>query len=62
MCRPWQATLDNRIMDNARACALSRIAKGIVYQYHEPIYERDPITKKLSIVDYKLVEKYNNKS
>ena len=60
MCRPWQAKLDNRVVDNARACALSRISKGVVYQYHEPIIEKDKTTKKDKIVGYNLVEKFRD--
>lgn len=61
MCRPWKSRFDPNILDRVTQCALSKIDRGVIYQYHEPIYERDPITKKEVIVDYKFIEKYRDK-
>lgn len=57
MCHPWQAKLDQKVYDNACACAKARIERGVIYQYHEPIIEKDKRGKDV-ITGYNFVEKY----
>jgi hypothetical protein len=60
MCRPHRAQIDPIVHDNAYQCAQCRIAKGVIYYYHDPIIEKDPKTKKDKIVGYNLIEQYRD--
>lgn len=58
MCHPKVINGDYKVIDNARACAMSKINKGLICYYFDIEYEDDKLNGKKVIKSMNLVEKW----